>query len=296
MTDASTFYHFPSPAKLNLFLHIVGQRSDGYHELETVFQFLELSDTISIRTTDNQGIELLTPIDGVSNDDNLIVKAAKLLQESTQTNYGAQIKINKILPMGGGLGGGSSNAATILIALNALWNTQLTHSQLAELGIQLGADVPIFIHGYAAFAQGIGEKLTPVQPKEYFYLVTKPNCSISTQAIFTANDLTRNTAKLDLCSQTLNSHELNALIENSHNDCQTLVIKHYPEVANLLAWLIEYAPSRMTGTGACIFTRFDSEEEANRVAKKLPATIEFFVTKGVNQSPLHRFLKLEKLD
>ena len=281
----SPFYQFPSPAKLNLFLHIVGRRPDGYHELETVFQFLEISDSLYIKRTQSPIITLLTPIEGVPNASNLIVKAAKLLKEKSQTSFGAEIKIKKVLPMGGGLGGGSSNAATVLLALNLLWQTKLSYSQLADLGIQLGADVPIFIHGFAAFAQGIGEKLTPVKPDESIYLISKPHCSISTQQVFTANDLPRNTQKLD--SKAIN--DINYLT-GYHNDCQTLVINHYPEVAKLLAWLIEYAPSRMTGTGACIFSRFDSEHEAKRVQKLLPDTVSSFVTKGMNTSSLHNVL------
>jgi len=281
----SPFYQFPSPAKLNLFLHIVGRRSDGYHELETVFQFLDLGDSLSIRRTENSNINLLTPIKGVDNDNNLIVKAAKLLQKKTHTQLGAEIKIEKVLPMGGGLGGGSSNAATILIALNLLWQTNLSYKQLAELGLQLGADVPIFIHGFTAFAQGVGEKLTAVYPDESIYLISKPNCSISTQAVFTAKALPRNTEKLDI-----KAIDDKTYIKGYHNDCQTLVINHYPEVAKLLAWLVEYAPSRMTGTGACIFSRFDSEIEAKRVQALLPPSIESFVTKGANQSSLHQVI------
>jgi 4-diphosphocytidyl-2-C-methyl-D-erythritol kinase len=285
MSTTSPFYHFPSPAKLNLFLHIVGRRDDGYHELETAFQFLAYGDDIAIRATNNNQVSLLTPLSGVNNEDNLIVKAAKLLQKATQTNLGAEIKIKKVLPMGGGLGGGSSNAATVLLALNLLWKTKLSYQKLAELGLSLGADVPIFIHGFAAFAQGIGEKLTPITPEECYYLVSKPDCSISTQAVFTADNLPRNTAKL---LATLSINEID--ISQCHNDCQTLVIKQYPKVANLLAWLVEYAPSQMTGTGACIFSRFNSEKEAKRVQALLPLDIQSFVTKGLNKSPLHQAL------
>jgi len=281
MSYKENYYQFPSPAKLNLFLHIVGQRDDGYHELETVFQFLEHGDTLSIKVNQNSKINLLTPIAGVNNDDNLIIKAAKLLQHSAQVNLGAEIKINKILPMGGGLGGGSSNAATVLLALNALWQCHFSYQQLAELGLSLGADVPVFIHGFSAFAQGIGEKLTPISPDECFYLVSKPDCSISTQAVFIAPDLPRNTPKLNVSDID---------IEQCHNDCQTLVIKHYSEVAKLLAWLVEYAPSQMTGTGACIFSRFESQAEANRVKSLLPANVESFVAKATNKSPLHSVL------
>ena len=272
------FISFPSPAKLNLFLHIVGRMPNGYHQLETVFQFLDHHDTIALKVTPVRAIKLLTPIPGVDNDDNLIVKAAQLLQSYTQCSQGAEIKLEKILPMGGGLGGGSSNAATVLLALNALWQTQLTIEQLAELGIKLGADVPIFIHGFAAFAQGIGEKLTPATPKTYWYLVSKPNCSISTQSVFTATNLTRDTPAIRYSDDD---------IENYHNDCQTWVIKNYPEVAKLLAWLIEYAPTQMTGTGACLFSRFSTKKDACYVQSLLPSGIESFVAKGLNQSPLH---------
>jgi len=271
------FNQFSSPAKLNLFLHIVGRRSDGYHELETLFQFIDHSDILEIRKIDSPKIKLLTPIEGVALQDNLIYKAAKILQDKTHTPLGAEIKINKVLPMGGGLGGGSSNAATVLLALNVLWDCQLSLNDLADLGVQLGADVPIFIHGFSAFAQGVGEKLTPQSPKEYWYLISKPTCSISTAEVFNHKDLTRNTPRLITSEIEL---------KNCHNDCQTLVIKHYPKVANLLSWLLEYAPSRMTGTGACIFSQFNSKAEALLIQSKLPTEVESFVAKGVNQSPL----------
>ena len=284
---------FPSPAKLNLFLHVVGHRSDGYHELETLFQFIDHNDTIEITVTDNAAIELLTPIDGVKNEDNLIIKAARLLQdqvrkESPQTKLlGAQKHINKVLPMGGGLGGGSSNAATTLVALNTLWDANYSTEELASLGLSLGADVPIFIHGFAAFAQGIGEQLTAVNPAECWYLVTKPQVSISTASVFSSVDLPRNTAILThndfskhYCDNDLFKEEL------YHNDCQTMVIKHYDEVANLLAWLVEYAPSRMTGTGACVFSRFSSQQQASELQAKLPKEVDSFVAKALNISPL----------
>ena len=272
-------YTFPSPAKLNLFLHIIEQRKDGYHNLQTVFQFLNYGDTLHITPTTNGKIRLLTEFPSVPENSNLIVKAAKLLQQHTQTALGADITIDKILPMGGGLGGGSSNAATILLALNALWHTQINLTTLAEIGLSLGADVPIFIHGFSAFAEGVGEKLIPVQPIEYWYLITKPDISISTASVFTAQDLPRNTP-------TISSDDWN--IDNCHNDCETWVIKHHPKVANLLAWLVEYAPSRMTGTGACIFSRFSSEKEAFAIQQLLPKGTYSFIAKGANSSPLNQ--------
>ncbi|WP_218642671.1 4-(cytidine 5'-diphospho)-2-C-methyl-D-erythritol kinase [Colwellia sp. UCD-KL20] len=285
MVNTANFISFPSPAKLNLFLHVVGQRPNGYHELETVFQFLDYGDTIELSVNNSNTIELLTPIEGVNNSDNLIFKAAKLLQNQTKCNLGVQIKIHKILPMGGGLGGGSSNAATILLALNKLWDINLPTNQLTELGLSLGADVPIFIKGFAAFAQGIGEVLTPISPTEYWYLVSKPSCSISTQDVFGSPELVRTTPKL-LLNENINNQDIDLQIETYHNDCETIVIKNYPKVANLLAWLIEYAPSRMTGTGACIFSRFNSKNEAKKVQSTLPEGIESFIAKGINQSPL----------
>ncbi|GHE85128.1 4-(cytidine 5'-diphospho)-2-C-methyl-D-erythritol kinase [Thalassotalea profundi] len=272
------FYIFPAPAKLNLFLHIVGRRDDGYHELETLFQFLDYNDQIEIAINQSGEINLLTPIAGVEAKDNLIVKAALLLKKHTNCSQGANIKIDKILPMGGGLGGGSSNAATVLLALNLLWQLNLPLSTLAQLGLSLGADVPIFIHGYAAIARGVGEKLSAINPKEYWYLITKPNVHISTAAIFNDPQLPRDTVKLS-------SNDIE--VESCRNDCQTLVINRYPEVAKLLTWLVEYAPSRMTGTGACIFSRFTTQKEAVLVQSKLPQGIESFVAQGVNQSTLH---------
>ena len=273
---------FPSPAKINLFLHIVGQREDGYHNLETLFQFIDHSDTLTLTVTETPEIVLVTPIEGVENDDNLIVKAARLLKNKSNSPFGVKISINKVLPMGGGLGGGSSNAATILVALNLLWQCDLSLSELSLLGLSLGADVPIFIHGFSAFAQGVGDDLTALEPHESWYLITKPECSISTKEVFTAVDLPRNTKKLELSA--LNTSDF--INESFHNDCQTLVIKQYPEVAKLLAWLVEYAPSRMTGTGACVFTRLSSYQEARSLQAKLPKGISSFVAQGLNKSPL----------
>jgi len=301
-------FTFPAPAKLNLFLHVVGQRADGYHELETLFQFLDHSDTLEITATTHPDITLLTPIESVANSDNLIVKAALLLQQYaieqdkfSNQPLGAKIAITKILPMGGGLGGGSSNAATVLIALNTLWQTNFSNTELAQLGLILGADIPIFIHGYAAFAQGVGEKLTPVSPKEYWYLVSKPAVSISTASVFTSVDLPRNTDKLPTSdfAKYYNDRDLFAITATKRakyqNDCQTMVIKHYDPVAKLLAWLVEYAPSRMTGTGACIFSCFSSQQEACDLQAKLPKGISSFVAQGLNKSPLRSVIEQLKV-
>ena len=275
-------FSFPAPAKLNLFLHITGQRSNGYHNLQTLFQFLDYGDELTFELTDSGKVELLTRFDGVAHDDNLIVKAAKKLQLVGKADKGVKISIDKVLPMGGGLGGGSSNAATVLVALNKLWQLNYATTELAELGLSLGADVPIFVHGHAAFAEGVGEIIHSQSPQEHWYLVTKPDVSISTAEVFSAPDLTRDTAPIDK-----DDYEL----ASCHNDCQNWVINRYPEVANLLAWLVEYAPSQMTGTGACIFSSFTCEQEARYIQSKLPQGIESFVAKGANTSPLMHAVK-----
>lgn len=279
-------FSFPSPAKLNLFLYITSKRADGYHELQTLFQFLDFGDDIQIEITDDGEIHLLNEIVGVPTEQNLIYRSAKLLQKQTACKLGAKIGITKRLPMGGGVGGGSSNAATVLVALNHLWKTGLSLEQLAEFGLSLGADVPIFVRGFAAFAEGVGEKLTPCQPKEKWYVVLKPDVSISTALIFQHPDLPRNTPKRTL-------DEL--LAENWANDCEKVVRDHYSEVDDLLAWLVQYAPSRLTGTGACVFAEFEREDDARRVFAQKPDNVFGFVAQGQNISPLHQKLNFSHL-
>ena len=278
---------WPSPAKLNLFLYITGQRRDGYHDLQTLFQFLDYGDTLSIEPRSDGKIRLLTPVEGVAESDNLIVRAAKLLQQaaterdSLPAGSGADIRIDKRLPMGGGLGGGSSNAATVLVALNHLWGCGLSVETLAALGLTLGADVPVFVHGHAAFAEGVGEELTPVDPPEKWYLVAHPGVHISTPAIFNDPDLPRNTPK----------RSINTLLNCEFgNDCEVIARKRFREVDAALSWLLEYAPSRLTGTGACVFAEFDSESSARQVLEQAPEWLQGFVARGVNVSPLHKKL------
>lgn len=277
--------HWPSPAKLNLFLYITGQRADGYHTLQTLFQFVDYGDTISIEPRQDGQICLLTPVDGVAHDDNLIVRAARLLMKTASTSgrlpagSGADIRIDKRLPMGGGLGGGSSNAATVLVALNHLWGSGLTTDELAALGLTLGADVPVFVRGHAAFAEGVGEILTPVDPPEKWYLIVHPGVSIPTPVIFKDPDLKRNTPARSI--KTLLNCEFS-------NDCEDIARKRFREVDAVLSWLLEYAPSRLTGTGACVFAEFDTESEARQVLEQAPEWLNGFVAKGVNLSPLHR--------
>ncbi len=273
---------WPAPAKLNLFLHVNGQREDGYHELQTLFQFVTQADYLDFKITQSPELKLHSNMGlSVPDSDNLILKAAKSLQTHTQCQLGAEIWLDKRLPMGGGLGGGSSDAATTLVALNALWQTGLSRQELAEIGLSLGADVPVFINGYAAFAEGVGEKLQAVEADEPWYLVLIPEVHVSTQAVFQHPNLPRDTAKLSL-STLLNSEW--------KNDCQQLVADTYPQVAKALAWLVEYAPSRMTGTGACVFGTFNEQNEALSALEKLPKSLRGFVAQGINRSPLEQRL------
>ena len=271
---------WPSPAKLNLFLYITGQRPNGYHDLQTLFQFVDYGDSLSFTVRDDSAIVLTTPTDGVADDENLVIRAARLLQSHAGVSLGAEISLQKRIPMGGGLGGGSSNAATVLIALNTLWNCGYSDTELAQLGIRLGADVPVFVTGHAAFAEGVGEILHPVEPPEKWFLIAHPGVSIPTPVIFGDPELSRNTPK----------RTVNVLLNTPYaNDCEPIARKRFYEVEQLLSWLLEYAPSRLTGTGACVFAEFDTESAARHVLDKAPSWMRGFVAKGVNISPLHRF-------
>ncbi|PWF61532.1 4-(cytidine 5'-diphospho)-2-C-methyl-D-erythritol kinase [Shewanella sp. BC20] len=270
--------NWPAPAKLNLFLHINGRRADGYHELQTLFQFIDCCDLLDFRVTQTPELILHSDMSAVVADsDNLILRAAKSLQQATGYPGGAEIWLEKRLPMGGGLGGGSSDAATTLVALNQLWDTQLSNDELATIGLKLGADIPVFIRGFAAFAEGVGERLQEVTPTEFWYLVIAPDAHVSTAAVFQDPLLPRNTPKLGI--DTLMSQPW-------ANDCQDLVVSKYPQVAKALGWLLEYAPSRMTGTGACVFGEFSSQQQALAALAKLPSDMQGFVAKGMNISPL----------
>ncbi|NOJ20063.1 4-(cytidine 5'-diphospho)-2-C-methyl-D-erythritol kinase [Vibrio jasicida] len=279
MIEFST--RWPSPAKLNLFLYINGRTDNGYHELQTLFQFVDHGDELSIQANGSGEITISPEIEGVPLKDNLIWKAATALQRYANCSYGAHIDLHKILPMGGGIGGGSSNAATALVALNYLWQTHLSDDELAEIGLALGADVPVFVRGFAAFAEGVGEKLSPAHPDEKWYLVVRPNVSIATVDIFSHPDLTRNTPKRDL--ETL-------LNTPSVNDCEKIVRMLYPEVDKQLSWLLQYAPSRLTGTGSCVFAEFSSKAEAKAILAQLSDNVSAFVAQGRNISPLKETL------
>ncbi|PSJ45496.1 4-(cytidine 5'-diphospho)-2-C-methyl-D-erythritol kinase [Zobellella taiwanensis] len=271
----------PAPAKLNLFLYVTGRRDDGYHNLQTLFQFLDHGDELGFEPAPDGELALGPALPGLAPEQNLIIRAARLLQSKTGCTKGARIHLTKRLPMGGGLGGGSSDAATTLVALNRLWRLGLTLPQLARLGLQLGADVPVFIHGQAAFAEGVGERLTPATPPEPWYLVLNPGVEVATAAVFQDPALPRSSPVLSL------EQRLSLPWEN---DCEALVKKRRPEVAKLLGWLLEYAPSRMTGTGACVFASFNSREAAENVLAKAPPGSQGFVAKGCNRSPLQTAL------
>lgn len=272
---------WPAPAKLNLFLYINGQREDGYHELQTLFQFIDICDYLTITPNSSGEITLSENIAGLEISDNLIYKAAMLLKKRAPDNVGAMIHIEKNLPMGGGLGGGSSDAATTLVALNYHWNMNLSEQTLAEIGKSLGADVPIFILGKAAIAEGIGELLSPVFPEENSYLVAVPDCHISTPKVFQASDLIRNTPK--------QTHQ-HLMTKIWQNDCQSYIKNNYPEVAKIIDWLVEYAPTRLTGTGACVFSTFSTLQEAQVVLNNTPEWLNAFSARGLNNSPLNKLL------
>ena len=283
MPDSSL--ELPAPAKINLFLHICGRRPDGYHNLQTVFQFLDIGDTLRFYPTGNGAIRLTTPMTGIAHDDNLIVRAARALQQASGCQLGADIAIDKYLPSGAGLGGGSSDAATTLLALNRLWQLDLPGATLAGIGRQLGADVPIFIHGHSAWAEGIGEQLTDMSPAEAWYLLLVPPCHVSTGAIFSHPQLTRH-SKMMKIPPSLEP----GMAGHFRNDCETLVRQLYPDVDQAFQALSAVGKARMTGTGACVFAAFDNRQQALEASRQMPATMQALVSKGCNESPLHRAL------
>jgi 4-diphosphocytidyl-2-C-methyl-D-erythritol kinase len=275
--DASALEHWPAPAKLNLMLRVVGRRADGYHLLQTVFQFVDWCDLISFAWLETPDVILTRPLPGVPPSLDLTVRAARLLQQVTGVRRGVRITVDKRLPMGGGLGGGSSDAATVLIALNALWNLGLSEEELIRLGVQLGADVPVFIKGTAAWAEGVGERLTSLDLPEPWYVILVPPCRVATAKVFAAPDLTRNSAFV-----TINEF----LAGEQGNDCLPVVRRMYPEVAAALEALSAYGEARLTGTGACVFAAFSDFKQAQAAAEALEAKWEVHLARGLNRSPL----------
>ena len=275
---------WPAPAKLNLFLHVTGRRADGFHELQTVFQFLDYADELRFEINDTGEIRQRAPIPGIADEDELCLRAARALQRQSGTGQGVTIDLTKHIPAGGGLGGGSSDAATTLIALNRLWGLGLSIDALAEIGLGLGADIPVFIHGRAAWAEGIGERLQPVELDQPWYLVLCPGVSISTAAVFSDPELTRDSPAITI----------RAFREGStRNDLENLVRKRYPEVDKTLGWMARYGQPRMTGTGACVFMPVEEQQRGEELlamalqqAGELATGLTGFVAKGRNRHPL----------
>ena len=273
-------FEIPAPAKLNLMLHITGQRGDGYHLLQTVFQFIDLADRVTIRLRDDGDIRRLGESPVVESDD-LVLRAARLLARHAGIKRGAEIQVDKQIPIGGGLGGGSSDAASCLLALNRLWGLELTLESLAAIGLELGADVPVFVMGRAAWGSGVGEVLEPVDLPCPWYLVIDPGISVSTARVFAARELTRN------CDPSTIRAFLQA---GGSNVCEPVVRNLYPEVGSALDWLSDHGDARMSGTGGCVFAAFDSHAAAESVKYRVPQRWQAMVTQGLNQNPAHRKL------
>ncbi len=263
-----------SPAKLNLFLHITGRRADGYHELQTLFQLLDWGDRMVFEADHSGAVTLTAPGMDIPTGDNLVWRAAQLLQRGDR---GVQITLDKRIPEGGGLGGGSSNAATTLLALNHLWQLGMEVAELQSLGARLGADVPVFVGGRTAWAEGIGERLTPVDLPRDWYLILAPPCHVSTREIFSHRELTRNSAPIKIAAFFAGA---------SRNDCQELVRRLYPEVDKALKFLEKFGEARLTGTGACAFTRFGTRVEAENAGQRAPPAWTRIVAQGINHSPV----------
>ena len=280
MTPAET--HWPAPAKLNLFLHVTGRRADGYHELQTLFQLIDLCDTVAISVREDGQIERPVGPPEVPCEADLTVRAARALQSATGTRLGASLKVRKRIPQGGGLGGGSSDAATTLLALNEMWNCGLSLSELASLSRPLGADVPVFVQGSSAWAEGVGERLTPVTLPGNWYVVIYPGVAVSTREVFQSPELTRNSPLITI----------RAFFESGgRNDCEPVVRSRAPQVAEALEWLARFAPARLTGTGSCVFSACGSASDAERLAARVPDRWMSFVAQGLDTSPVHERLK-----
>jgi 4-diphosphocytidyl-2-C-methyl-D-erythritol kinase len=274
--------HWPAPAKLNLFLHVTGRRADGYHELQTLFQLIDLADELILTVRDDGAIERPAGAPGVMSKEDLTVRAACALKAATGSPLGANIELRKRIPMGGGLGGGSSDAATVLLALNQIWGCGLDVTDLAALGLSLGADVPVFIGGSSAWAEGVGERLVPVELPQAWYVILHPGVHVGTGGVFQSPELTRNSPLITI----------RAFFESGgRNDCEPVVRAQYPEVGEALDWLAGHGGGRLTGTGACVFATCASETEAQRLAARVPERWKSYVARGLNTSPVQERLK-----
>lgn len=278
MIDFNTL-SLPAPAKLNLFLNVLDRREDGYHNLQTVFQFIDFADQLQFSLNENEGITLDTPGLSISQEDNLIYRAAKLLQNKTGSRSGAHIRLDKNLPIGGGVGGGSSNAATTLVGLNQLWQTELSKQELMKLGSQLGADVPIFIHGEAAYATGTGDVLTNLELDEPWYVILIPPVSVPTAEIFSHPQLTRNNQPITISE---------FLSHGGSNSMEGLVRSLYPDIGRALDWLNQFGFAKMSGSGSTVFLSFEEINRAESVVSQIPAPFKGVVAKGCNKSLLYR--------
>jgi 4-diphosphocytidyl-2-C-methyl-D-erythritol kinase len=277
---------YPAPAKLNLFLHVVGRRADGYHLLQSVFTLVDRMDQLRFRVREDGAIRRVNEVEGVPEDADLVVRAARLLKEASGTALGAEIELEKTIPMGGGLGGGSSDAATTLLALDRLWETRLGDARLRELGARLGADVPFFLFGRNAWVEGIGERLQPIRLPPRWYVVLVPPVHVPTPLVFAAPELTRNTEPLKMEDFSATS---GAGI--FRNDLEAVVTNRFPEVRDHLAWLAQHGDARLTGSGGCVFAGFGDCQAAEQVLRALPATMRGFIARGLEHHPLHEISK-----
>jgi 4-diphosphocytidyl-2-C-methyl-D-erythritol kinase len=276
---------WPAPGKLNLFLHVVGRRPDGYHRLQTAFQFIDLHDELRFWRRPTGVVERLRELPGVPPEDDLCVRAARLLAGDRPAVPGVAIEVLKRLPMQGGVGGGSSDAATVLVALNELWGLRRPAGELAALGLALGADVPVFVHGSAAWGEGVGEQLTALELPEPVFLLVRPDATVSTAEIFKAPELTRDSPAITI---------RDFLLTGGRNDCEAVVRRRFPAVAEALDWLAQFAPPRLTGTGSCVFAAMPDEVRARAALERLPRRWTGYVVRGLNRSPLVARLQLEQ--
>jgi len=276
---------WPAPGKLNLFLHVVGRRADGYHLLQTAFQFIDLCDELRFWARPPGVIERSSDLPGVPAEADLCVRAARLLAARAGAAPGVAIEVTKRLPMQGGVGGGSSDAATVLVALNELWGLHLPDTELAGLGLALGADVPVFVHGQAAWAEGVGEKLTPMELPEPIYLLVRPDATVSTAEVFKTPELTRDSPAITIPG---------FLLTGGRNDCEPVVRRRFPAVAEALDWLEGFAPARLTGTGSCVYAAMPDEAHALAALASLPRRWTGYVVRGLNRSPLAARRRLEQ--
>jgi len=276
---------WPAPAKLNLFLQVTGRRPDGFHELQTVFQIIELCDSLDFEVRDDGLVKRVAGSAAVAPEEDLVVRAARLLQRRGAVERGVRIAVRKRIPLQGGLGGGSSDAATTLVALNELWGTGLGIDELAALGLQLGADVPVFVRGHSAWGEGVGEELVPIDLPQRWFAVIRPPVAVSTAEVFQAPDLTRNSPKITIRG---------FLQAGGRNDCEPVVTARYPEVRQALDWLGQFGEARMTGTGSCVFASFVAQDEAARALRGMAGDWQGFVARGLAVSPLPGRLEAER--